>query len=127
VRGDALTMPTRPGYCLGVVLTTPPFPYSRKQVAEPVGLPVLVEGGLDPRHHHLGEVGLGPDGGLVTSGLYGWTMVATGEGATVEAAQAAAYEHAARVFAPNLRYRLDIGNRLVAGELARVEALGLLS
>jgi phosphoribosylamine--glycine ligase len=30
---------TRPGFSVALVLTTPPFPYTRKQVFEPVGLP----------------------------------------------------------------------------------------
>jgi len=33
---------------------------------------------------------------------------------------------AQRVYVPNLRYRRDIGDRLLRGELARVEELGLL-
>jgi phosphoribosylamine--glycine ligase len=32
------------GFSVGVVLTTPPFPYPRPQVQEPVGLPVLFDG-----------------------------------------------------------------------------------
>jgi phosphoribosylamine---glycine ligase len=31
-----------------------------------------------------------------------------------------------RVLIPNIRYRRDIGDRLIAGECARVEKLGLL-
>ena len=127
VRRGPWVMPTRPGFGLGVVLTTPPFPYTRKQVAEPVGLPILIEGGLDVSRHHLGEAGLNAAGQLVTSGLYGWTMVVTGTGATVADAKACAYAEARRVHAPNLRYRLDIGDRLIAGDLARVERLGLLA
>jgi phosphoribosylamine--glycine ligase len=120
------SFPARPGFCVGVVLTTPPFPYTRKQVAEPVGLPVLVDPGVDARHIHFGEVGLDPSGQLATSGLYGWTLVVTGEGPTIAAAQAEAYDHASRVLIPNARYRLDIGDRLIAGDYARVERLGLL-
>ncbi len=125
VRGSHERFRARPGLCVGVVLTTPPFPYSREQVDEPVGLPVLVEA-EEPEHHHYGEVGLDEGGRLVTSGLYGWTMVVTGIGKDVDEARRAAYERVARVFAPNLRYRHDIGVRLAGGELARVEALGLL-
>ncbi len=130
------TMAARAGGCFeasalfsaGIVLTTPPFPYSRKQVDEPVGLPVLLPEPLDEedsRHIHYGEVGLA-GGRLVTSGLYGWTMVVTGTGATVADAQRAAYARAGRITVPNLRYRLDIGDRLAAGDYARLEALGLL-
>jgi phosphoribosylamine--glycine ligase len=116
------------GFATGIVVTTPPFPYSRLQVDEAVGLPVLFEGVLDPedeRNVHYGEVGLAA-GQLVTSGLYGWTMVVTGVGPTVAASRDAAYARVRRVFVPNARYRLDIGARLVAQDWARVEALGVL-
>ena len=77
------------------------------------------------RNIHYGEVGLA-EGQLATSGLYGWSMVVTGVGASVAAARAAAYERAGRVMIPSVRYRLDIGDRLIARELATVERLGLL-
>jgi phosphoribosylamine---glycine ligase len=123
---DALA--TRPGFCVGIVMTTPPFPYTRRQVGDPVGLPVLFDGALDAADRgnlHYGEVGL-QDGQLVTSGIYGWTMVVTGCGATIAEAQQKSYYLADRVFAPSLRYRRDIGDRLIRGDYARVEALGLL-
>jgi phosphoribosylamine--glycine ligase len=115
-----------PGFCVGVVLTTPPFPYTRKQVDEAVGLPVCIAGDPEPEHFHFGEVGLDADGQLVTSGLYGWTMVVTGAGTSIADAKAAAYRRAERVTTPNLRYRRDIGDRLIAGAFAEVERLGHL-
>ena len=118
----------RPGFSLCIVLTTPPFPYTRKQVPEAVGLPVMFQGTLDEDDRanlHYGEVGL--DGAqLVTSGFYGWTMIVTGVGPTIASAKTKAYRLARRVFIPNVRYRLDIGDRLIDGDLARLEALGLL-
>ena len=66
------------------------------------------------------------DGQLVTSGLYGWTMVVTGTGPTIAAAQAAAYDAGPADLIPNVRYRLDIGDRLIAGDYARLERLDLL-
>jgi phosphoribosylamine--glycine ligase len=122
IRGDAARFDAHHGFSVCVVLSTPPFPYSRKEVDSPVGLPVLV-GDVPARHLHWGEVGL--DGGqVVTSGLYGWTAVVTGTGSTIEAAKAATYAHAAQVYAPNVRYRLDIGDKLIGGELAQLEAWG---
>jgi phosphoribosylamine--glycine ligase len=109
---------------VGVVLTTPPFPYSRQMVDEVVGLPVLIDPGLEARHIHYGEVGLDAAGQLVTSGLYGWTLVVTGLGDTVSAAKADAYRRAPGVTVPNLRYRTDIGERLLSGQLAQVRRLG---
>jgi phosphoribosylamine--glycine ligase len=121
--------PVRPGFSVGIVLTTPPFPYTRKQVDEPVGLPVLLDaafGAEDLAHLHFGEVGL-EGGQLVTSGLYGWTMVATGTGPDIAAARRSAYARAGRVLIPGARYRLDIGDRLIAGDYEAVAGLGLLS
>jgi phosphoribosylamine--glycine ligase len=121
------TFRTRPGYAVGIVMSTPPFPYARPAVDEPVGLPVLFDDDLseeDRRNLHYGEVGL-DNGQLVTSGLYGWTMVVTGAGPTVSQAQERANRLADLVLIPNARYRRDIGNRLIAGDLARVERLGL--
>ena len=117
-----------PGFSVGIVLSVPPFPYSRLEVDEPVGLPVLLPDSFDAedmRHVHLAEVGLA-DGQLVTSGLYGWPLVVTGTGATIAAAQGAAYARAGRILIPNVRYRLDIGDRLAARDYSRVDGLKLL-
>jgi phosphoribosylamine---glycine ligase len=121
----AMDFDTAPGFSVGVVLTTPPFPYSRKDVRAPVGLPVLLDP-ADAAHLHYGEVGLDAAGRLVTSGLYGWTMVATGTGPTVGAARAAAYARIARITIPDMRYRTDVGAKLSGGDLARLECIGLL-
>ncbi len=117
---------TRPGFCVGLVLTTPPFPYTRKQVAEPVGLPVLFEGVPDAAHYQFGEVGLDRTGQLVTSGLYGWTMIVTGSGETIAEAQRQACDYAGRLLIPNVRYRRDIGDRLIGGDYELLDRLGLL-
>jgi phosphoribosylamine--glycine ligase len=119
---------TRPGFSVGIVLTIPPFPYPRSQVPEPIGLPVIFDGemsGHDRRNLHYCEVGL-EHGQLVTSGYYGWSMVVTGVADTIAAAQQQATRLADRVLIPNVRYRRDIGDRLIAGEYARLEKLGLL-
>jgi phosphoribosylamine--glycine ligase len=128
-RRSAASFETRPGFSVGIVLTTPPFPYTRKQVDEPVGLPVILDPGLsaaDLSEVHFGEVGLEGDR-LVTSGLYGWTLVVTGTGPDIAAARSAAYGLAGRVFVPGMRYRLDIGDRLIASDYEAVAGLGLFS
>jgi phosphoribosylamine--glycine ligase len=129
VSRSAASFATDSDFAVGVVLTTPPFPYERTQVAELVGLPVLFEGPLsreDQRHLHYGEVGL-ENNTLVTSGVCGWTMVVTGQGPTVASAQSNAINLAERVYAPNIRYRRDIGNRLINGDLQRLRRLGVFS
>jgi phosphoribosylamine--glycine ligase len=122
------TFETRRGFAAGVVLSTPPFPYARPEVNVPVGMPVLLDDMTDDdrRNIHYGEVGL-QNGQLVTSGAYGWTMVVTGVAASIGEAQQRANELAVRMHIPNVRYRRDIGARLIAGDFRRIEALGLLN
>jgi phosphoribosylamine--glycine ligase len=118
----------QPGFSAAIVLTIPPFPYDRRSVAEPVGLPVSFDGVLseqDREHLFYGEVGL-CNGDLVTSGLYGWTMVATGVSDTIETARSRACELADRVIIPNVRYRRDIGSSLIDGDFALIDKLELL-
>jgi phosphoribosylamine--glycine ligase len=122
------TLAVRPGFSVCIVLTTPPFPYTREDVDEPVGLPVIFSGQLsdqDEGNIHYGEVGLSA-GQLVTSGKFGWTMVVTGLGETIEDARECAYALADRVYVPNVRFRRDIGERLIAADMSRVKALGFL-
>lgn len=118
---------TRAGYAVGIVMTTPPFPYARPAIDVPVGLPIIFDDSVtadERRHIHFGEVGM-HDGQLVTSGAYGWTMVVTGVAPTVAAAQARANRLADRIYIPDARYRRDIGDGLISGGLDRVERLGL--
>ena len=117
-----------PGFCAAIVMTTPPFPYDRETVEEaPVGLPVMFDGlsEQDRERLYYGEVGV-VNGQLVTSGMYGWTMVATAVADSISDASRKAGELADRIIVPNVRYRRDIGAKLVDGEFALVEALGLL-
>ncbi len=123
-----LAFETAPGFAVGIVVTTRPFPFIRTYVPEPIGLPVLFDGDLtdeDRRNLHFGEMGLEGDT-LVTAGYHGWTLVVTGTGGTLPEAQRAAYRLAGRVVIPNLRYRNDIGARLISGQLAEVERMGFL-
>jgi phosphoribosylamine--glycine ligase len=62
----------------------------------------------------------------VTAGAYGWAMVVTGSGADIATARKNALTLASRVLIPNVRYRRDIGERLLNGEFAQIEAWGML-
>jgi len=119
---------TAPGFSVGIVVTTPPFPYSREQVDEPKGLPIVFEGELSPEERsnlHFGEVAF-HDGTFVTSGASGYTLVVTGTGASIEEARRAANALVCKVSVANARYRRDIGQKLIDGDFARVEGLRLL-
>ena len=125
---STLMFDTEPGFAVGIVITTPPFPYYRDTLPAPVGLPVLFDGDLSSaelRHIHYGEVAV-QNGVLVTSGASGYTLVVTGTGETIEAARDAANALADKIVVANSRYRRDIGTRLIEGEFARIEATGLL-
>jgi phosphoribosylamine---glycine ligase len=116
------------GFSVGIVITTPPFPYSREHVPEPKGLPIVFKSDLSPAERanlHFGEVAL-VNGVLVTSGAYGYTLVVTGTGDTIEAARDAANACADKVVIPNARYRRDIGQRLIDGDFDKIRRLGLI-
>jgi phosphoribosylamine---glycine ligase len=53
-------------------------------------------------------------------------MVVTGVAGDIASAQQRANRLAGRIPIPNVRYRRDIGDRLLAGDYARVERLALL-
>jgi phosphoribosylamine---glycine ligase len=52
-------------------------------------------------------------------------MVVTGVGESIASAQSRANGLADRILIPNVRYRRDIGARLMAGDYAQVEKLRL--
>jgi phosphoribosylamine--glycine ligase len=116
------------GFATGIVLTTPPFPYSRLQVSEPIDIPIGFAPGLEgdeKNRLHYGEV-RSENGQLRTSGMYGWTMVVTGSGETIESASDSAYALAEKVLIPNVRYRLDIGEKLKTHDWTYLYQLGYL-
>lgn len=106
---------TRDGFAAGIVLTIPPFPYENVAGASPAGLPVLFREPLTPdeadRMHH-GEVEL-QGSRLVTTGPIGFVSVATGIGPDIATARSSAYALASKIVVPRLRYRTDIGDRLM--------------
>jgi len=53
-------------------------------------------------------------------------MVVTGVGANIREAQAAAYKRARRVIIPNLRYRIDIGQKLIDRDFDWLTRMGYI-
>lgn len=124
---ESRDFPTEDGYCVGVVVTIPPFPHKSDNF-QTDGLPILFRKEPteeDWRNMHLSDVAM-RDGALVTSGSAGYTMVVTGTGERVEDAQADAYGRVRNVVVPKMRYRIDIGDRFLRGEWDRLRRLGLL-
>jgi phosphoribosylamine--glycine ligase len=113
-RGDR-RIATRDGFAVGVVLTVPPFPYEGSEDVSPAGLPILFREPLTPQEEdrlHHGEVALEGEQ-LVTTGPLGYVTVATGTGPDVVTARSQAYALARKVYVPRMRYRTDIGERLM--------------
>ncbi len=120
---------THDGYAVGVVLTVPPFPYSEGYPRLSKGMPIHIPAELtaeDREHLHFAEVARDGDR-LVTAGSVGYIMVVTGRGPTVVEAQRAAYRRAEAISIPNVRYRTDIGDKLVARDHAELVRLGWLA
>ena len=118
------THPTHPGWSAGIVLTVPPFPEERPGLNPADDPPVLFHAPPDdPAHYHYSD--MRQQGGQLFAGRRtGYVMVVTGTGASIETAGAAALARARGVCVPDLRYRTDIGARVVGGELDRLRRMG---
>ncbi|MES2280171.1 MAG: phosphoribosylamine--glycine ligase [Pseudomonadota bacterium] len=129
LRKENLLMPTRDGFSAGVVLTVPPFPYSHGYGELSKGEPICLRPGLTDKDRnalHFAEVEKVGDH-LITSGATGYIGVATGHGDTVIQARDDAYRIAHQVVIPNLRYRSDIGERVISHDWQTLRDLGWLA
>ena len=129
LKKSSLYIATHAGFAVGVVLNVPPFPYCYGYEILSKGLPILFQPSItesDRQRLHLSEVAK-LDGYLMTSGMTGNVATAVGIGKTVEAARYHAYDLAAKVILPNIRYRRDIGADLIAGDLAQLINWGYIS
>lgn len=128
-RRDSDSISTRDGFSTGVVLTVPPFPYPDGYDELGRGTPICFRDTLtdeDRQFLHYCEVTM-REGQLVTAGMVGYTMVVTGTGGTIADSRRAAYARVGKVVIPNMRYRKDIGERLVEEDWSRLQRLGVIS
>jgi phosphoribosylamine--glycine ligase len=133
--GRHCDLKVRKDYAIGLTLAVPPFPYGGKQISgvSSAGLPMLLRRPLtadETRRLHLEGVALlqdkdseGSKRSVLTHSL-GYAVFVTGTGATVEAAQQAAYELAGNIVIPKVMYRTDIGNRFLRGDEKRLREYG---
>lgn len=125
-RGDHGSFATRDGFAVGVVLTVPPYPYEFGYEQLSKDAPIFFRPGITEAQRaqlHYGEVAQAGEQ-LVTRGFWGYVMVATGTGMDIAAAKTSAYATARQVVVPKLRYRVDIGDRLLGGELDQLRRWG---
>jgi phosphoribosylamine--glycine ligase len=133
--GRPCDLAVRDGYAVGLTLAVPPFPYRARDIPDvsSAGLPMLLRYPLtadEIDHLHLEGVALveGDDGDegqrtVLTSSL-GYAVFVTGTGATVEAAQHAAYSLADKIVIPKVMYRTDIGERFLRGDSMQLRKFG---
>ena len=125
-RKERTTIRTRDGFSVGVVLTVPSFPYSDGYEEKGKGTPICFRPTMNDTDHdslHYGEVSM-KNGQLITAGLIGYTMVVTGTGGTIQDARSDVYARVDKVVIPNVRYRNDIGMKLIDRDHARLQELG---
>lgn len=104
-------------WAIGIVCIMPGFPSNDEVTKRSVGIPVF-----GPyKQVHLVEVKMGKSLNgerLVTSKGFGYPMVITGTGKTIQEAKATAYHQISnsnynRIRVPNMVYRHDIGDRVI--------------
>lgn len=128
VSREGTSFRTHDGYSVGVVMTVPPFPYSEGYEKLGKNTPINFADEMTEQDHdaiHFGEVAM-HEGQLVTAGMIGYIAVVTGRGSTVQAARDSAYRVVHKIVIPNVRYRNDIGERVMSGGLHELERLGWL-
>lgn len=119
----------RRGYGLVVMLTVPPFPYSKKlRGFTPLGINVYFDKKLTPSdfaHIHFEEVALDQNQQqYYISGFLGYVMYVTAMGQNVEEAQKKVYGLARKIYIPKMFYRNDIGSTFIKENRKKLKELG---
>lgn len=116
-------------WAIGIVVVSPGFPDPKSSAKRSVGLPIF---GYEENkgHCHLFEARKVDHGLEISEGGYGYPLVVTGSGATIEESQQSAYRrlqpnNPSRVYVPKAWYRSDIGDRVI-NEMDRIKKLGIL-
>jgi phosphoribosylamine---glycine ligase len=112
-RGKHFEIPVSSPVAMCVVIATPPWPYTSREVFEKYakGTLINVEGAVENRL----PLGIWPvevkctDGELMVAGDSGYNLIATGSGMNMEDAKRMAYHRVEKVKIPNMMYRTDIG------------------
>jgi phosphoribosylamine---glycine ligase len=125
---SSLNLLTNDGFAAGVVLTVPPFPYSYGYAELSKGTPILFEPSITEEENsrlHFSEVEQ-RDRQLFTSGVNGYVGTAIGSGVNIKEARKKAYALAKKVILPHIRYRTDIGQKLMETDLQQLREWGYL-
>jgi phosphoribosylamine--glycine ligase len=110
-RGEQYNLRTKRGFQIGVVIAVPPFPFVDAEAFRRYSEDAVVmfkkpiSSGFHPCDVKL------VDGDWRLAGSYGYALVITGDGTTMEEARREAYNKVRNIIIPNMFYRTDIGER----------------
>ena len=130
-RGEQPKLKWKRGYGLVVLITVPPFPYSKKLPHNSsYGINIYFDEKLkkeDFKHIHFEEVSLRSDKiQHFISDHRGYILYVTGMGQTIEHAQKKVYDLAKKIYIPKMFYRNDIGDRFINGSQDQLREWGYL-
>lgn len=124
--GQSFEIKTKKGFQIGVVVAVPPFPFDdHKEAFIYKDLSILFKR-PNLEGIHLGDVKLVKDVWVV-AGNYGYVLVVTGSGLTLEEARHQAYSRIKNITLQNMYYRTDIGERWLMGDSDKLHTWGYLS
>ncbi len=109
-RGEPLTLRTKKGFQVGVVIAVPPFPYADKKEYEIYKDSSILFRKQNLEGVHLGEIKF-VEGDWHLAGTTGYALVVTGSGTTMAEARRMAYNRIDNIILQNKYYRTDIGVR----------------
>lgn len=120
------------GYGIVVMLTVPPFPYSKKlKQFSSFGVNIYFDKKMTPadlRHLHFEEAAKRRDNGsqppFYISGFLGYVMYVTAVAESVESARHKVYQLIHKIQIPKMFYRNDIGSSFVRENRHKLEELG---
>lgn len=107
-KNEKFELKVKKGFQIGIVVAVPPFPYSdKKEVNIYRDLSILFKkNNLDGVH--IGDIKI-VDGAWSIAGAYGYALIVTGSGMTVEESRKQAYKRLKNIMLQNMYYRTDIG------------------
>jgi len=125
--GKAYQLKCIKGYCIVVLVATPPFPYSELHGKyNPEGLKVHTKEELTEEERdrvHWSEV-LHNNGDYVVAGKSGYVLCVTGHGKSARKASAQVYGLAEKLCLPRMFYRNDIGDAFIEHDQALLNSWG---
>jgi len=125
--GKTYKLRWKKGYCIVVLVATPPFPYTEvNSKYSPEGLRIYTKQGITEEEHnriHFSEVNCS-SGNYCVAGKSGYVLCVTGHGQSVQRAHEEVYSLLDKLCLPRMFYRNDIGNKFIEHDRALLKKWG---